>query len=129
MMAAEGGARRRIVRDLHDGVQQRLVNTILTLELVQRALAGGEDTVDELVAEVLTNVLKHSQASSAEVRVALDDGRLNVEIRDDGIGGADPEGHRLAGIGDRVILLGGSLRVDSPPGGGTGVSAAIPVAY
>jgi signal transduction histidine kinase len=56
----------------------------------------------------------------------LDDGHLNVEIRDDGVGGADPTGHGLVGIDDRVILLGGSLRIESPPGGGTIVTAAIP---
>ena len=82
-----------------------------------------------VIAEALTNVVKHSQASSAQVTVALDDGDLKVEIRDDGIGGADPRGHGLVGIGDRVVVLGGSLRIESPPGGGTVVAAAIPVAF
>ena len=45
---------------------------------------------------------------------AVDDGTLRVEVRDDGIGGADPEGHGLLGIADRVAALGGRLRIDSP---------------
>jgi signal transduction histidine kinase len=195
MMTAEDSARRRVVRDLHDGAQQRLVHAIVTLKMARQALADGE-SVDALVAEALenaergnaelrelahgilpavltqrglragvgafvgrlaldvtaelpdarfppeieasayfviaealTNVVKHSHASAAEVKVALDDSHLKVEIRDDGIGGADPEGHGLVGIGDRVVVLGGSLQIESPPGRGTVVAAAIPVAH
>ncbi len=51
---------------------------------------------------------------------------LHVEVRDDGIGGADPGGHGLVGIGDRVTALGGRLKIESPPGGGTLVAAAHP---
>ena len=56
MMAAEDGARRRVVRDLHDGAQQRLVQTILMLKLVQQALANGGEPIEPLVAEALENV-------------------------------------------------------------------------
>jgi signal transduction histidine kinase len=52
---------------------------------------------------------------------------LRVEVRDDGIGGADPGGHGLVGIGDRVTALGGRLEIDSPAGGGTLVAAALPL--
>jgi signal transduction histidine kinase len=52
---------------------------------------------------------------------------LNVEVRDDGIGGADPGGHGLVGMGDRVTALGGRLEIDSPAGGGTLVAAWLPL--
>ena len=69
------------------------------------------------MAEALTNVVKHAQATRAEVTAVVGDGTLRLEVRDDGIGGADPEGHGLLGIGDRVAALGGRLRIDSPRGG------------
>ena len=53
---------------------------------------------------------------------------LHVEVRDDGIGGADPGGHGLVGLGDRATALGGRLAVESPPEGGTLVSATLPLA-
>ena len=80
-----------------------------------------------VVAEALTNVVKHSRATRAEVSVSADEGLLQVEVRDDGIGGADPAGHGLVGIGDRVSALGGRLEVTSPPGGGTLLSATLPL--
>ena len=79
------------------------------------------------MAEALTNVVKHAQATRAEVTAAVDDGTLRLEVRDDGIGGADPEGHGLLGIGDRVAALGGRLRIDSPRGGGTVLAAELPL--
>jgi signal transduction histidine kinase len=80
-----------------------------------------------IVAEALTNVVKHSQATSAEVRAAVENGTLSVEVGDDGVGGADPEGHGLLGVGDRVAALGGRLRLDSRSGAGTVVIAALPL--
>jgi signal transduction histidine kinase len=187
-------ARRRVVRDLHDGAQQRLVHTIVTLKLAQRALRENngepESLVDEaleqaqqgnaelrelahgilpailtrgglqagvdtvvarldrpvqvdvpaerfpaeieasayfIVAEALTNVMKHAHAESADVRACVQDGMLHVEVRDDGIGGADPGGHGLVGMGDRVTALGGRLKIESPAGGGTVVAATLPL--
>jgi signal transduction histidine kinase len=52
---------------------------------------------------------------------------LHVEVRDDGIGGADPDGHGLVGLRDRATALGGRLDVKSPPGGGTLVAATLPL--
>jgi signal transduction histidine kinase len=80
-----------------------------------------------IVAEALTNVVKHSQATRAEVRASVEDRILHIEVRDDGIGGADPEGHGLLGLGDRAAALGGRLKVESPAGGGTLVTATLPV--
>jgi signal transduction histidine kinase len=54
-------------------------------------------------------------------------GTLTLEVRDDGTGGADPQGHGLLGIGDRVAALGGRLRIDSPRGGGTVLTAELPL--
>ena len=80
------------------------------------------------MAEALTNVVKHSRAARAEVTAAVERRHAHVEVRDDGVGGADPEGYGLLGIGDRVAALGGRLRIDSPPGGGTVLTATLPLA-
>jgi len=77
------------------------------------------------VAEALTNVVKHAHAERAGVRTSVTDGALRVEVTDDGIGGADPGGHGLVGMADRVTALGGRLEIDSPPGGGTRVTATF----
>ncbi len=185
--------RRRVVRDLHDGAQQRLVHAILTLklarsalgdergqarELVDEALEQAQDATAELrtlahgilpvalttgglqagvealagrmrmavtvdvtpdrfpapvestayfvVAEALTNVAKHARAEHAWVSAAPRDGRLEVRVRDDGEGGAAPEGSGLQGLADRVASLGGTLVVESAPGGGTQITASLP---
>jgi signal transduction histidine kinase len=80
-----------------------------------------------VVSEALTNVGRHSGAHQAEVGIRRDNGRLIVEIKDDGRGGADPAGSGLRGLADRVAALDGRLEIDDPVGGGTIVRAAIPV--
>jgi signal transduction histidine kinase len=194
VLTAADEARRRVVRDLHDGAQQRLVHTLVTLKLAQRALddedaeqvrsllaeasanaaqsnaelrelahgilpsvlsrrglaAGVEAIVARLdlpvdtqipddrlppeieasayfvIAEALTNVVKHAHASRASVTAAVTgDGTLRIAVRDDGIGGADGDGHGLLGIRDRVAALGGRLRIDSPPDEGTVLVAEL----
>jgi PAS domain S-box-containing protein len=194
LLTAGDEARRRVVRDLHDGAQQRMVHTILTLKLAQRAFRDkhgkGESLLSEaleqaeqghrelrelahgilpavltqrglragvaavverldllvrvdvpaerlpaeieasayfIVAEALTNVVKHAHAGRAEVTGSLEDGMLRIEVRDDGAGGADPDGHGLVGIRDRVTTLGGLLELESPAGGGTLVAATLPL--
>jgi signal transduction histidine kinase len=79
------------------------------------------------VAEALTNIVKHADATRAEVRTSMDHGMLRVEVRDDGIGGADPSSHGLVGMSDRVAALGGRLELESPPGAGTTVVATLPI--
>ena len=189
-------ARRRVVRDLHDGAQQRLTHTIITLKLAQRAFddtdgdGGAELLVGEalthaersqvelrelahgilpsvltrgglrpavhsvvdridlpvkleisdrrfppeieasayfVIAEALTNVMKHSHAESAKVTASVNEGSLRIEVRDNGTGGADPNGHGLVGMKDRVTALGGRLDVESPERGGTAVTATFPL--
>jgi PAS domain S-box-containing protein len=194
LLTAGDAARRQVVRDLHDGAQQRLVQTILTLKLAQRAFRDGDggaesllgealgqaeqgnrelrelahgilpgvlthgglragvaavvgrldlpvrvDVVAErlpaeieasayfIVTEALTNVVKHSHAGRAEVTASLEDGTLRIEVRDDGAGGADPAGHGLVGMRDRVMTLGGRLEIESPTAGGTLVAATLPL--
>jgi signal transduction histidine kinase len=186
--------RRRVVRDLHDGAQQRLVTTILTLKmargalesdghdaavLVDEALVHAQTATDELrelahgilpavlihggliagvrmlasrmsipveidvapdrlpreveatayfvIAEGLTNVAKHSYAHRAVVSAQHGSRSLDVEVRDDGVGGARLDGSGLVGLSDRLAGLGGSLRVESPDDGGTLIAASIPV--
>ena len=58
----------------------------------------------------------------------IEGGMLRVEVCDDGVGGASPDGTGLVGLADRLDVLGGRLEVDSPPGGGTRLTAAIPLA-
>jgi signal transduction histidine kinase len=191
IVAAADDERRRVVRDLHDGAQQRLVHTILTLKQAQGAMLGDGDlsgllaqalenaeqataelrelahgilpavlskgglragvdvlasrmpvpvenavSVDRfpapveatayfVVAEALTNVAKHSGAGHAVVTAHVEDGSLRVEVRDDGVGGARADGTGLLGLADRLAAVDSDLRVESPPGSGTVVTAAI----
>ena len=82
-----------------------------------------------LVSESLANVGKYAQASSVTVDVARSNGKVVVEIVDDGIGGADTErGSGLRGLADRVEALDGRLRIWSPAGGGTRIRAEMPCA-
>ena len=194
LLTAADEARRRVVRDLHDGAQQRLVHAIVMLKLAQRSFAGGDGKAESLlgealehaergneelrelahgilpavlargglragidafvarldlpvavdvpaqrvpaeieasayfiVAEALTNVVKHSRARRAEVSASVADGVLRVEVRDDGIGDADRGGHGLVGLADRATALGGRLEIESPAGGGTLVAATLPL--
>jgi signal transduction histidine kinase len=187
--------RRRLERNLHDGAQQRLVSTALSLRLAQERLGSdpeeagrmletsrheleealkdlrelargihpavlsdrglgaaiealanrasvpvevGELPADRLpehvelaayfvVSEALTNVAKYASESNARVAVTQVNGRLEVEVADDGPGGADPgRGSGLRGLAARLETIEGRLEVDSPPGGGTKVRARIP---
>jgi signal transduction histidine kinase len=196
VLEAADEERRRVVRDLHDGAQQRLVHTVITLNLAREALqrddrrravalvcealeladlanaelrelAQGimpvvlsrrgltsaleslvstmpmpveldvrtgrhppafESTAYFVVAEALTNVVKHAGASHAQVRVHEADRALRVEVRDDGVGGAATGGGSgLSGLDDRVAALGGTLRVQSSPGAGTTIVATLPL--
>jgi signal transduction histidine kinase len=82
-----------------------------------------------VVAEALTNVAKYSEASHATVQVERENGRVLVEVADDGVGGADPNrGTGLRGLADRIAVLEGRLEVESEQGHGTTVRARIPCA-
>ena len=86
--------------------------------LPARRLPGAvEATVYYLVSEALTNALKHADATEVRAEVRLLGQRLLVAVHDDGRGGAqESAGTGLAGLADRITAVGGTLRVESPPG-------------
>jgi signal transduction histidine kinase len=193
IVAASDETRRRIERDLHDGVQQRLVTQALMLSGIRdrvpadvradldevrddlaatrqelrdvcqgvhpailveaglgaaiRALArrsplpvrvqlraGGrfpgscEVTAYYVAAEAFTNAAKYANASAVDILIEAADGTLTVQVRDDGVGGADASrGSGLTGLRDRVEAVGGSMTLDSPAGAGTVLTALLPV--
>jgi signal transduction histidine kinase len=99
----------------------------LSSTLTGRVPPAVETAAYFVVAEALTNVAKYARASAAEVMLEHAGGRLVLEVRDDGKGGADPEaGSGLAGIADRVAALDGRLVIHSPPGAGTVLRAEFP---
>lgn len=96
-------------------------------ERVGRLPEAVEATAYFVIAEALTNVAKYAHASRASVRLLRDGDRLQVEVTDDGVGGADvAAGSGLRGLEDRVAALGGGLSVETNPGAGTVVRAEIP---
>jgi len=98
-------------------------------ESVGRLPVHVETAAYFVVAEALANVAKYADASEASVTVGRENGNASVEIRDDGTGGATPDGGTgLRGLADRVGALDGRLTVESPPGRGTRILAEIPCA-
>jgi signal transduction histidine kinase len=140
------------------GELRSLVQGVMPALLLERGLyAATEDLVDRLpvparldlrpgesdapipqrvastgyfvVAEALTNAVKHSQARELAVTLARDNGTLRIEVHDDGVGGASvTAGTGLRGIADRLDVLGGRLEIDSPQGEGTRLRAEVPCA-
>jgi signal transduction histidine kinase len=101
----------------------------VAVEVSERPPASVETAVYYVVSEALANAIKHSQATSLDVRVALDSGTIRASVTDDGVGGAEiGAGSGLTGLSDRVEALAGRFAVVSPPGGGTTISAELPVA-
>jgi signal transduction histidine kinase len=191
VVEAVDAERRRIERDLHDGVQQRLVALGMLLgrarrtdgdtDLLRQAHEQARQILDELrdvawraypaaldhlgldeallrvaeraglpvrvryelterparavetaayfvVSEAVTNAAKHSRASLVVVRLSTEEGKVTVQVRDDGVGGADPAGGGLSGLARRVAALDGRFDVDSPVGGPTTIVAELPCA-
>ncbi|MGA4506511.1 sensor histidine kinase [Propionibacteriaceae bacterium G1746] len=80
-----------------------------------------------VVSEALANVNKHSQATSCDVFIGVQDQWLFITITDNGLGGASlAKGHGLSGLADRVAGVDGTLTVTSPEGGPTTIEAVIP---
>jgi signal transduction histidine kinase len=99
------------------------------IDVSQRCPAPVEVAAYYVACEALTNVAKYARATRATIGIARQGCRLVVEVVDDGVGGADPEGGSgLRGLADRVEALDGQLRIWSPPGGGTSVRAEFPCA-
>jgi signal transduction histidine kinase len=87
-----------------------------------------ETTAYYVASEGLANVAKYARASRATISARASGGRLTIEVRDDGVGGADPSrGSGLTGLVDRVEAVGGRLSIDSPANRGTRLVAEIPL--
>ena len=119
-------------RGLQAAVEALAVRSPLPVKVVEvpgeRLPEPVEAAAYFVIAEALTNVAKYANANAATVAVRRVNGHAEVEVRDDGVGGADPgRGSGLRGLADRVGALDGSLALDSPPGSGTTLRAEIPV--
>jgi len=189
LVEAGDAERRRIARDLHDGLQSRLVllaieagvgrrstddlrlgiesaidelralvHGVMPAELTERGLPAAverladrmpidtaidvtgferrpspavESTAYFVTAEAMANAVKHARAGQLSVTLRHDRQRLRIEVRDDGIGGAGARpgaGAGVRSIADRVEALGGVVRIESPIGAGTRVTAELPCA-
>ncbi|MFI6512028.1 sensor histidine kinase [Streptosporangium sp. NPDC050855] len=187
VLTAVDSERRRIERDLHDGLQQRLVALSMLVgrarrgrpELLEQAHEQAQQALAELrevawrvypsgldslgladalagvaersgvpvkvvvdlpvrpptavetasyfvVSEAVTNAAKHAGAAAVTVEVRAHDTMVVVRVRDDGVGGADPQGGGLSGLARRVAALDGRFTVTSPPGGPTTIEAELP---
>jgi signal transduction histidine kinase len=116
---------------LHAGVEalaSRMPLPVKNDVSVGRLPSPVEATAYFVVSEALTNVAKHARAGQAEVTARIEEGRLAVRVRDDGVGGARPDGSGLVGLADRLAALNGELRVENRADGGTLIAAAIPLA-
>jgi PAS domain S-box-containing protein len=133
---------REIARGLHPailtdrGLPQALetlaarVPLPLEIEVPEERLPGHiEATIYYIVSEALTNVVRHAEATGARVTIRRDDATVRCEVTDDGRGGADIAGGTgILGLRDRAEAAGGTLTLTSPPGQGTTVAAALPLA-
>ncbi|HEX6418061.1 MAG TPA: sensor histidine kinase [Acidimicrobiales bacterium] len=101
----------------------------LTVDVDERPPPSVESAAYFVVTEALANVARHAHATRASVSIARAGDRLIVEVRDDGVGGADPAaGTGLRGLRDRVTALGGTMHLVSPPGGPTTLLVEVPCA-
>ncbi|MDI9779883.1 PAS domain S-box protein [Pseudomonas putida] len=84
-----------------------------------------------ILQEALTNVMRHAQAHSVEIELVREDGQLRMTVSDDGTGFCRdqprPASFGLVGVRERVLMLGGSMALDSEPGEGTSLSVTIPL--
>jgi len=105
------------------------VPATLAADITERLPPPVEIAAYFVVAEALANVGKYAHANEANISVRRDNGRVTVEVADDGVGGADVgRGSGLRGLTDRVAALDGTLSVDSPRGRGTRLRVEIPCA-
>jgi len=100
----------------------------LTVELPVRPSPTVEAVAYFVVTEALSNVAKHARAGSVRISVRGSEASLRIEIRDDGVGGANPSsGTGLRGLAQRVSSVDGTWHVSSPPGGPTVITVELPV--
>ncbi len=101
----------------------------LRVNVPRPAAPGVEAVAYFIVSEALTNVVKHAQATSAEVTVTRAGDLLRVVVSDDGTGAAasgSGSGTGLRGLAQRAAAVDGTLHIDSPPGGPTVITAELP---
>lgn len=141
-LASAGEELRRFANGIHPAALTEKGLAAALAPLVRRATVPVElecpaDRLPESVeaaayfvcSEGLANLGKFAQASRASLSVSCADGRVVVSVRDDGVGGADPNaGSGLRGLADRVESLGGTLRIESAAGRGTLLVAELPLA-
>jgi signal transduction histidine kinase len=110
-----------------DSLRDHVPLSVETEVLAGRLPEPVETTAYFVMAEALTNVVKHADAKLARVRAFAVEDRLQVVVSDDGHGGADPaSGSGIAGLADRVDAAGGSMSLSSPRGAGTTLSVILP---
>jgi signal transduction histidine kinase len=110
-----------------DAADRSAVPVDVRLDLPGRLPQAVEAAAYFVVCEALANVARHSGADRAEVTGGHRAGRLRLEVRDDGRGGADAgAGSGLTGLADRVSVLDGRISLSSPPGGPTLLRVEIP---
>jgi PAS domain S-box-containing protein len=119
-------------RGLAAALEARVATMPLPIELdlnVDALPRTIEASVYFFCSEALTNIVKHSQASQGNIAINIDGQLLTVEVRDNGVGGAerDSEGSGLAGLADRVEALDGVFTLTSSGGSGTTLRADIPL--
>jgi signal transduction histidine kinase len=116
---------------LNMGVESLVAGFSLPIRLrtsVPRLPLDLETTAYFIVAEALANVIKHADARNATIELAVDGDHLDIQVIDDGVGGADPQhGSGLTGLLDRVEVSNGSLAITSPAGNGTRLHARLPI--
>ena len=120
------------VADLVAQVREAGLPVELVVEGDVRALPSGIDlSAYRIVQEALTNALKHAGPARARVTIHYGAGALEIDVADDGAGGADVSpagGHGLIGMRERVALFGGELATGRRSGGGYAVRARLPIA-
>lgn len=109
-----------------EDVAERLPLPVRVSAPATRVATAVEATAYFVACEALANIVKHARAGSATVTVRVGESKLDLQIADDGVGGASSSGHGLANILDRVNALDGELTIVSPPGMGTRVEVRIP---
>jgi signal transduction histidine kinase len=116
---------------LRDAIAQLATTAPVPVEFdvpQERFGADVEAAIYFVCAEALTNLAKYASASRGWIRLTQGRGELVLEVDDDGVGGAQPSaGSGLAGLADRLDVLGGTLTVANSPTGGTRLSASIPL--
>jgi signal transduction histidine kinase len=111
---------------VHSLADHSSIPVAVAIELDGRLPARTETAAYFVAAEALANAAKHSRATRIQVGARQVADVLELEVRDDGTGGADLQGSGIRGLADRIAAVGGTFAVDSPLGGGTLVRASIP---